>query len=248
MATEKKTNRESTKRKAKKKMGIWVDLFLWEKHFGEFQTVMERLKIFGDEKWFKGFIRMDPDLFKEIVVRVGPRIRKEDTKYRLAVPVEVRIAIALRFVATGESYRALEYHFRVPHSLICNIVREVMEAIYQEFQDALQCPNKSEQWKQVADDFFQKWQYPNCIGAVDGKHINIRATPDSGTIYFNYKKFFFIVLMAVVDAKYRFLSVSVGSLSSNSDKGIFNLTGLSSAIEGKYAGLADPDVLVGMMY
>ena len=99
------------KKKAKKKRGIWVDLFLQEKHFGEYKTVMERQKIFGDEKRFKSFIRMDPDLFKEIVVRVGPRIRKEDTKYRQAVPVEVRIAIALRFVATGESYRALEYHF-----------------------------------------------------------------------------------------------------------------------------------------
>ena len=122
-----------------------MDLFLHEKRFGEFQTVMERLKIFGDEKRFKGFIRMDPDLFKEIVVRVGPRIRKDDTKYRQAVPVEVRIATALRIVATGESYHALKYHFRVSHSLICNIVPEVMEAIYQEFQDALQCPNTPEQ-------------------------------------------------------------------------------------------------------
>ena len=87
---------------------------------------MKRLKIFGDEKRFKGFMRMDPDLFKEIVVRAGFRIRKEDTKYRQAVRVELRIAIALRFVATGESYRALEYLFRVSHSLICNIVPEVM--------------------------------------------------------------------------------------------------------------------------
>ena len=51
--------------------------------------------------------------------------------------------------------------------------------------------------------------------------------------------------MAVADAKYRFLSVSVGSPGSISDGGIFNLTRLSSAIEGKYAGLPDPDVLVG---
>ena len=124
---------ETQKEKAKKKRGIWVDLFLQEKHFGEFQTVIERLKIFGDEKRFKGFIGMDPDLFKEIVVRVGPRIRKEDTNYRQAVPVEVRIAIALRLLATGKSYRALEYPFRVSHSLICNIVREAMEAIYHKF-------------------------------------------------------------------------------------------------------------------
>ena len=41
------------------------------------------------------------------------------------------------------------------------------------------------------------------------------------------------------------MSVSVGSPGSYSGGGISNLTGLSSAIEGKYAGLPDPDVLVG---
>ena len=80
---------------------------------------------------------------------------------------------------------------------------------------------------------------------MDDKHINIRAPPDSGTIYFNYKNLFSIVLMAVADAKYHFLSVSVGNPGSNSGGGIFNLSSLSSAIEGKYAGLPDPDVLVG---
>ena len=66
---------------------------------------------------------------------MGPKIERQDTNFRLAVPAEQRIAIALRFVATGESYQSLEYRFRVSNSLISSIVPEVMFAIYGEYKD-----------------------------------------------------------------------------------------------------------------
>lgn len=51
--------------------------------------------------------------------------------------------------------------------------------------------------------------------------------------------------MALVDAKYRFLSVSVGISGSNSHGGIFNKTGLCAATEGEYTGLQGPEPLTG---
>jgi hypothetical protein len=42
-------------------------------------------------------------------------------------------------------------------------------------------------WEKVASEYYEKWNYPNCLGAVDGKHIAIQAPAKSGTLYFNYK-------------------------------------------------------------
>ena len=78
-----------------------------------------------------------------------------------------------------------------------------------------------ELWETTAHEFFKKWQMPNCVGALDGKHVNIFAPNNTGSLYYNYKKQFSLVLMALVDANYKYLMIDVGSYGSNSDGGIF---------------------------
>jgi len=40
---------------------------------------------------------------------------------------------------------------------------------------------------EIANGFMEIWNFPNCIGAMDGKHIALKAPHKSGSMFFNYK-------------------------------------------------------------
>ena len=82
-----------------------------------------------------------------------------------------------------------------------------------------QVPSTEDEWLAIAEDFYKKWQFPNCIGAMDGKHIAICAPAHSGSLYHNYKHVYSIVMLAVVDANCKFILADVGSNGRACDAG-----------------------------
>uniref|UniRef100_A0A1X7TMW9 DDE Tnp4 domain-containing protein n=1 Tax=Amphimedon queenslandica TaxID=400682 RepID=A0A1X7TMW9_AMPQE len=82
-------------------------------------------------------------------------------------------------------------------------------------------PRTEAEWKEIQKGFYEQWNFPQCLGALDGKQINIRTCPNSGSWYYNYKQRFSIVLLAVVDADDKFLYVDIGCNERASDGGVF---------------------------
>lgn len=87
-----------------------------------------------------------------------------------------------------------------------------------------QFPNTTEKWEVIAEQFEERWNFPHCLGAMDGKHIDIVPPADSGSYYYNYKGRHSMVLLAIVDAKYRFLLVDFGTNGRVSDGGVLQRT------------------------
>lgn len=77
-----------------------------------------------------------------------------------------------------------------------------------------------------------RWQFPHCLGALDGKHISFRSTKKDGAYYHNYKGTNSIVLLAVVDAKYRLIYVDIGCNGRENDAGVLLQSTLKKVIEG----------------
>lgn len=103
----------------------------------------------------------------------------------------------------------------------------------------------SQKWREIADEFWKCWNFPNCIGSLDGKHVVIQAPPNSGSLYFNYKKTFSVVLMALVDAHYNFIVVDVGAYGRNSDGGILMNSKLGKFLDSKQLNVPSDTELPG---
>lgn len=83
------------------------------------------------------------------------------------------------------------------------------------------------------------------MGSIDGKHIAIKPPPNSGSLYFNYKHFFSVILLALVDANYKFLYVSVGAVGRSGDAGVFANSTLHQALETNSLNLPDGELIEG---
>lgn len=126
-----------------------------------------------------------------------------------------------RYLATGCSYAELHFNYRVGKSTVGNVIRQVCAAIFNHLKSICMPPITKEKWEEVSKEFKKNTNFPNCIGAIDCKHVRIQQPSDTGSLFFNYKHFFSIVLLAVCDAKYSFLFVDVGSYGKSNDSSIF---------------------------
>lgn len=97
-----------------------------------------------------------------------------------------------------------------------------------------------EMWKNIAEKYKKMLHFPNCIGAIDGKHINIQCPINAGSTYYNYKGSHSVVLLALVDADYKFIAIDVGSYGRNSDGGIFSQSIIGQKLKNKTLNVLEP--------
>lgn len=212
---------------------------------GHYHNLMRELAE-EDPDLYRNFMRLDQCLFLEIVERVRPLIEKQTTWWREPIDVGLRVAITLRFLATGNSYKSIGYAFRVAPNTISELVPETCRAIITAYgHEVMKLPETPEDWKKVAQVFEDCWNLPHAVGAIDGKHVRIRNPVFAGSHYYNYKSFYSMILMALVDADYKFMFIDVGAVGSESDAGVFAHSQLGKLFNNTQANLPLPESLPG---
>lgn len=122
---------ELEKKKTKKKNRIWIrDWIARRDKYGASCTLINELKN-EDPASYRNLLRIDVIQFDNLLQMVYSLIKKKDTQMRMAIPPRTKLEVTLRYLATGDSFKSLEYLFRVPESTISLFIPEVLTAISQ---------------------------------------------------------------------------------------------------------------------
>ncbi|XP_065117492.1 uncharacterized protein [Paramisgurnus dabryanus] len=174
------------KQRKRKNKRVWVKEWISIRGQQGLSVLQKELEN-NDRTGFRELLRMTAEEFDFLLGRVQHLITKQNTKMRRAIPPRERLSLTLRFLATGETFKSLRFQYRMGTSTISQIVFETCTALYQVMKDDfLKTPSTEGEWRTIAMDFERKWQFPHCLGALDGKHIYIQPPRKSGSLYHNY--------------------------------------------------------------
>ncbi|XP_060857450.1 uncharacterized protein LOC132935032 [Metopolophium dirhodum] len=186
---------------------------------------------------------MSKDSYLQLVQLISPAIHKKNTNMRECVNAEERILITLRYLGTGGTFSSLAVYFARGESTVGGIVSDTSKVIWEVLKDKyMQVPNR-EQWTAIAQRFETLWNLPNCIGAIDGKHVRIEKFANSGSSNFNYKSYHSTVLLACCDADGLFTMIETGYAGRNSDGGIFRASAMKYWIHRGELDIPTPSLL-----
>lgn len=142
-------------------------------------------------------------------------------------------------MATGDLYSSLALAYRIGRSTVQELIPETCDAIWHVLRPIYMPVQSANDWLNIAEDYENTWNFPHCLGAIDGKHIVIKAPRKTGTKFFNYKNAFSIVLLGTCDAQYKFTYVDIGAYGSASDGGVLANSMLGDGLMNKKISFPD---------
>ncbi|XP_054016723.1 uncharacterized protein LOC128897073 isoform X2 [Hylaeus anthracinus] len=184
--------------------------------FDEFHQLYSQL--LDNDHLFYQFTRMKRNTFNYILEKIREKCSRKTTNFKKPISVEERLIVTLRYLATGLAFRQIALTFKISKSAVSAIVVEVCMAIWEALHVKHMSVPNVEKFEVIANEFYKKWNFPHCLGCIDGKHIRV-------------KRLYSIVLMAVVDANYKFIMVDLGPYREDSDGGVFGNSQIFSELE-----------------
>ncbi|CAN8015525.1 unnamed protein product, partial [Ixodes persulcatus] len=222
----------------------WVrPVWLNRKVESEYYTAMQVMRDQDPQLFFR-FYRMSPQLFDKLHRLVAERLTKQHV-VREPITSGERLAMTLRYLSSGNPIMDIAMEFRVGLETAREAIHLTCQVLWEELAPRYMKPPSEQDWKTIADAYWMRWQFPNCLGAVDGKHVQVEAPANSGSLYHNYKGTFSIVLMAVADSSYVFRLIDVGAPGRMSDGGVLKRSPIGQRLQAGLLGLPSRAQLPG---
>ena len=111
-------------------------------------------------------------------------------------------------------------------STVCVILHEFTQVIVEQLSSQYITIPSGQDLRTNVDGFELKWNFPQCIGAIDAAHLPIISPKENVLDYYNRKGYHSVILQALVDHVYKFLDFCVGWPGSVHDARVLANSGL----------------------
>ncbi|XP_008397501.1 putative nuclease HARBI1 [Poecilia reticulata] len=139
---------------------------------------------FQPSDWLDKF-RMSQETFFYLCEKLRPRLARQDTSFRLALPVEKRVAVALWRLASNVEYRTISALFGVGKSTVCRCVRDMCHAIVALLSSTYLRPPTEQELEESAQLFHSYLGFPHCVAAITTLHTAIITPSSNASDYAN---------------------------------------------------------------
>lgn len=185
---------------------------------------------------FKKTFHVSKATFRFILGRIEHDLQR-DTVAEDPIPPAFRLAVCLYRLARGDYFYTIAEMTGLGLSTVCGIVSDVTKAIINNLwneQVSQHFPSNELEFRDKILDMEEVWQFLSSWAAIDGCHIPLKCPAgglQANKEYHNYKNFYSIILIALVDAKRRFIWASCGFPGNSHDSIILQSTNLWSKIK-----------------
>ena len=166
---------------------------------------------------FKGRMCMDVLTFEYLCSTLAPDLQGQDTSMRLAIPIQVKVAVSITRLATSNSMQCIADLYRIDLFSSQLAVSQFCGAIEKIFLRKFINWSFPFTMEKYAQEFQDLHQIPYVVGVVDGSHISIVAPRLHAPDYYNRKGFHSIFLQGEVSAKCLFWDFDIGWAGSMHD-------------------------------